>query len=177
MPYADPKRRKDYQKQYAKTYYPEHKEEYLRRQQTDERKAYMKEYYRKYYQANKHRYQPAAREWYLQNKEKRKRAAEAWKAKNPEKVAHYREVRRNDPQEREKVKARSAAWYRENKQRASKTARKVKLRRYGLTQMEFDAMLESQENACAICRRPAEKQGDCYAGAATRHWGSSGTIR
>lgn len=150
MPYADPERRKQYHKQYSKTYYPANKEKYTERQKTPEHKAYLREYHKIYNQTHKEANRIKARARYLKNPEKRKADFRQWKKDNPEK---YQESQsRYMEMNRDKAIARSAAWYRGNLERAKETTRKSRLRRYGLTLEAFTAIVQSQNGICPICQ-------------------------
>lgn len=50
--------------------------------------------------------------------------------------------------------AKRAAWQREWHKKNPDYARKMNLRRYGLTPEEYDAMNEVQQGLCAICDQP-----------------------
>ena len=51
----------------------------------------------------------------------------------------------------EKEKARQQAFHQRHPERRAIVRRKQTLKAYGLTPADYDAMLESQDNACAIC--------------------------
>lgn len=91
------------------------------------------------------------RAYYLANKEKIRAKNDAWRLANPER---YKEVTaRYNAANKDKVRETSARWYRENKARAAATSRRLKLKRYGLTLAQYNAMLEHQHYECAICQR------------------------
>lgn len=108
----------------------------------------------------------------MTDEEKREKArlyARAWRAANPDKRAanerKYREANKEKVREahrryREASKDKAAAWHRENK--------------YGITQEQFDAMLEAQNFSCAICgsTKPGGTGGfhvdHCHASGAVR---------
>lgn len=77
-----------------------------------------------------------------------------WQKKNPERVnAYHRKYRSEHPEYREKQRDyHLAGYYRErylgNPLRFISAVRK---RKYGMTQEEFEARIETQKNACAIC--------------------------
>ena len=111
------------------------------------------EYNRLYYQANRERLLVAQRERgkrnYQANPEKYAARSKRWRQENPDR---YRELtKRYASENREKVKETSRLWYAENKARAAATNRRNKLRGYGLTQDQFEAMMIDQMGQCLIC--------------------------
>lgn len=60
-----------------------------------------------------------------------------------------------NPKIREKVKARSVQWQRDNPAKMQKIRRRVDLRnKYGLTEASFAAMQSAQGDACRLCGTP-----------------------
>jgi hypothetical protein len=75
-----------------------------------------------------------------------------WRAEHPEqKLATDRAWRE---QNRERRRANWARWKREHPEAQDRLERRYLLRKYGLTEDAFLAMLEAQEYACARCGAP-----------------------
>jgi hypothetical protein len=56
---------------------------------------------------------------------------------------------------------KSKEWAHRNKERVSMIGRKHRLMRlFGITESQFDSMLDSQNGVCAICKRP-ERARSC----------------
>lgn len=81
---------------------------------------------------------------YLKNADKRKADARRRRRDKPETVKAYRE--RN----KEKIAAAKRVWRAANKDKNRQYDLK---KNYGLTVVEYDAMLSAQAGTCAICRR------------------------
>jgi hypothetical protein len=88
---------------------------------------------------------------YEANKEKYKAKNKAWREANPER--YKAATQKHNAKNRDKMKARSAEWYRQNKTKAAATARRNKLKRYGITPEQKAAILRRQEHQCPICER------------------------
>ena len=72
-----------------------------------------------------------------------------WQHANPEKTAAMaRSYRERNP---EKAKAAAKKWYQANK---AKKVFRTRLRRYGLTEEEYQNLLERSNNGCEICGEP-----------------------
>ncbi len=65
---------------------------------------------------------------------------------------HREYVKKN----REKVKAKQAAWYRANREKVGQ--RRIKVA-YNITREEYAAMYWCQDGRCAICKRPEAECG------------------
>lgn len=55
---------------------------------------------------------------------------------------------------KEKILAKNKEWKTKNKSRYAKLGRKATLKRYGLSEADYFALLKKQNNGCAICGRP-----------------------
>src|SRR5581483_7895026 len=104
----------------------------------NDKAAYLREYYGK----NKDRLLVLQRErnrkHYLANKEYHRKKTLRWMAEHPERARELQ--KRYQERNREKLIQRSAEWYRKNRPRAAISARKAKLKRYGLTPEQFQMM-------------------------------------
>jgi hypothetical protein len=97
------------------------------------------------------------REWYAKNKE-RVSARNRERARNnydPEKarlrrIAEADKIKARRDANRKQNNERSRQWYAANKDRARANAR---LKKFGLTTGQIDAMRTAQGGACAICRQ------------------------
>lgn len=105
-------------------------------------------------EAQKVAHREAARRHYWKNRERMRETARAYSAAHPDIVAETRA--------RHKAKNPTASrdWKRAHKDQLSEANKGyyrrrgqfvIRMREYGLTQEHFEAMLESQANACAIC--------------------------
>ena len=111
---------------------------------------YMKNYHAVYYKMNKPQIKVKAKEYYEKNKKRLIIKSAEWRKANPDK---YREAcQRSNDMNRGRIRVRSHEWYLQNKQKASQTNRKNKLKKYGLTEQQFEALLLAQQCLCAICQ-------------------------
>jgi len=101
------------------------------------RQAYVKQWYQENKERTRDRRLERARRNYDPEKERIKRA------KKKDYFAAYREA--NKERAREKAKA----WYAANKDRALAADR---LRKFGVTKEQVEALVERQGGACAICK-------------------------
>ena len=86
-----------------------------------------------------------------QKREQARIASQKWRLAHPEKARAL--SKRRWAEKREQVQASNKKWYEANKARVLAAHR---LRRYGLSQEEYDAMCEAQEHRCAICKQQEE---------------------
>ncbi|WP_407944921.1 endonuclease VII domain-containing protein [Paenibacillus cymbidii] len=115
----------------------------------ERRKRYQKEYYEK----NKKRLLELQRirnkKNYQDKKEVYNQRSRAWREANPERTKKHEEKARI--KHGEKLKKRSADWYLNNKETARRQTRQRKLKKYGLTEDDYQALLVQQNYRCAIC--------------------------
>lgn len=112
----------------------------------------------------------ARKDYALRNPEKVRAAKSAWKTGNPEKIKAAAAARhqrlKDDPEYRQKRKIAmerfkaSDAYKAHNRAkndarrgmpRTKEWAQKSKLKKYGLTPEQYEAMVAAQNNQCAIC--------------------------
>lgn len=63
---------------------------------------------------------------------------------------------------KDKLSKRNKEWSGKNKERRRTYARKQTLKKYGLTPEQFNVMLVSQQNACALCKKLHEIDGEQF---------------
>lgn len=100
-----------------------------------DRKAYQREYARKKYQSL--------------SPEERKIKYSSSSAKQA-KIKY-----RSKPENKEKENAYTRQWYRQNKERKQRVSR---LWRYGLSETQYNNLLEKQNKLCPICNKPPIKK-------------------
>jgi len=105
-------------------------------------------------EANPDRVVAIQRAWYEKNKERVAVTRRAWKKANPDRAAAIqKEWREANP---DRVAAIQKEWREANPDRAAA----IKLQyRYGVSLADYNAMLETQDDSCAICGRTAEEEG------------------
>ncbi len=82
------------------------------------------------------------REYYQKNKDKRRKQQMKWREENKEKI------KENSKKDREKLKGKSEEWKEQNRMRKKESNLKMK---FGLTQKDYNKLLEQQNGVCAIC--------------------------
>jgi hypothetical protein len=120
-----------------------------------DRKAYQKAYREKNREALNAKQRERGKLHYQANKEQYRAKAARWKALNPTRAKELAEAHR--AKNRERLRKRSAEWYADNREKAALTTRRTKLRLYGLTPDQFEALLRKQDFECAICLRMLTK--------------------
>jgi hypothetical protein len=90
-----------------------------------------------------------------ENREKARARQDAWRAKNKEHTLAYNKNYYSDPKNVARKNGTSRAWLSRNKPRRAAYARRAMLKKtYGLSVEQFEAMLASQGNVCALCAEP-----------------------
>lgn len=115
----------------------------------EEKRLYLKAYYEKNKIALLIKQRMRNKRNYEAKPEAYAARSEAWRAANPERM---KELQLNYRLANPGVTiTRSREWYAANKPRAAMQARIKKLASYGLTEAQYQAMLEGQDGKCAIC--------------------------
>lgn len=81
--------------------------------------------------------------------ERRKRLRREWQKNNKDKVRIIREKYLNA--NREKLAAKAAMYRKSNPSKVAKLAHRMNLKKTGISDCEFDRILLTQNNKCAIC--------------------------
>ena len=109
---------------------------------------------REWYEANKERAAARNKAWYAANRDRAAATSKAWREANPDRVVAIQRAWYEKNKERVAVTRR--AWKKANPDRAAA----IKLQyRYGVSLADYNAMLETQDDSCAICGRTAEEEG------------------
>lgn len=125
---------------------------------------------------DKETYNAYQKAWRTANKEKLKRYADKWRAKNPDRVKaaqqRYREANRDrirqyqksavaverdrlraqTPERKAQVREYHKRYYAENRNKILARSKERRFAQYALTRSAFAAMLDTQNNKCAICQ-------------------------
>lgn len=105
------------------------------------------------------------RAYYLANREKLIANAAAWNAAHPEqsKATNRRwyvaKGRAYIEAHRDEINARQRAWDKAHPEKVRADNRTQRLKIYGLSHADYDAMLGSQGGVCAICKKPETHRG------------------
>jgi hypothetical protein len=136
MPYKDPQKRKEYQKNYAKTYVPEH------RDRINERARILRvknpEKYREIYR----RYDvdhPEHASWDRMKK---------WREENREHFLETRRIKAKREYNKEERRLYMQSWKKKNPDKVKNSTLKSE---YGITLDEFNLKLQKQEGRCSLC--------------------------
>lgn len=143
----------------------------------EDNKDKLKKHDSAYYQANKETIQVTLKAWRAANPDKVRQYREKWEKANPEKakaaalaydIAHRAERseksrnRRKDPEQAPIMRANERAYRQANPEKVKARQKKYvaanpqkifakNLKRFGLTVVEYNIMLEAQNGRCAIC--------------------------
>jgi hypothetical protein len=94
--------------------------------------------------------------YYRTNREREIARATEYRKKHPEQHKAAVKKRLATPEGKAKRKADALKWAMENPERYAEIRQRAsvkhRLKKYGLTSEQFDAMLKSQNNRCAICQ-------------------------
>ena len=107
-------------------------------------------YSRAYYEAHREQLIDRARAWSREHRERANETARRWYAKHG---AEYREAHRDQ------LKAYQRAYDAAHPERTRADNRTQRLRRYGLTHAQYDAMLEAQGGVCGLCGKVETHRG------------------
>ena len=111
-----------------------------------DRTAYM----RAYYLANREKLIAVARAWNREHPEEARETHRKWYAVNG---AEYR------AKHRDRLNAYQRAYDKAHPEKTRADNRTQRLRRYGLSHADYDAMISAQDGACAICKKPETHRG------------------
>lgn len=91
------------------------------------------------------------REYYIKNKDVMREKNQAWREKNKE--LHLSRAREYHKENRERLLERKRNH---RKQNPDLYAKKLRLKKYGLSHDQYEKMLQAQDGKCAICREPGK---------------------
>lgn len=87
-----------------------------------------------------------------ENAAKNRANARAWRLAHPERDREAKKQYRTTNQAA--IAARKKLWAKAHPEKTAKQHSRKRLRRYGLTQAQYEALLIKQKNACAMCSKP-----------------------
>ena len=105
------------------------------------------------------------RAYYLEHREKLIADAKAWNEAHPDErraVAHKwyaTKGRARREERRTEINAYQRAYDKAHPEKTRADNRTQRLRRYGLSHADYDAMISAQDGACAICKKPETHRG------------------
>ena len=137
------------------------------------RRAYMQAYREKNREKLRAQKREAGAKHYLANKKRYKAKSRRWREANPERMQELQ--RQHRERNADVLRERSRVWYLNNKERASATGRRLKLKKYGLTEESYQALLRAQEGRCAICA--TDQPLRCRSLLYVDHCHTTGTVR
>ena len=107
------------------------------------------------YQKNKEKWKPTRKRYRDDNKKKMSSYYAQYQKDNREKInKRNRDRRKLDPEFRKKANEKGKLWRQQNPEKIALMKKKSILKhKYGLTLEEYQDLLKSQENKCAICKR------------------------
>lgn len=123
----------------------------------EQKKAYYKEWYAKNRDEILAKQKERSKKNYAENPEKYKEKSKKWREENRDRCKELQKA--YSEKHREEIRARSAAWYQQNKEKARAQTRERKLKKYGITQAQYEEMARRQGFKCAICQCKMEIGG------------------
>lgn len=105
--------------------------------------------------------------WAKENREKCRKYQADYRARHPKKAGEYMMKRRAEhPEIRE-------AYLKKSRELRARTCRRYSLKKYGLTEKDYQILLDSQNGVCAICKQICQRSK----GLSVDHCHKTGKVR